>query len=320
MTIRRALYFLALTGVLAAALSGAHAQDALKIAIGQQEAWAQQPPLLGSKVGIFKKHGIVLENFATQGGGETLQAVISGAADVGIGIGTVGAMRAFAKGAPIRIVSASFTGAGDLYWYVKADSPIKSLKDATAQHTISYSTNGASTHTTVLAFVSELGAKARPTATGGMPATLTQVMSGQIDIGWALPPFGLREIQEGKIRVIANGNDVPALREQTVRVEVANADTLNKRKDVMIRFMTAFRETLDWMFTDPQAAKLYAADIKSSDDMVKLAIEKFQTREAKQMDRIVGVDALMADGVKTKQLDRLLTKDELTELIQIPIR
>ena len=28
---------------------------------------------------------------------------------------------------------AAFTGTGDLYWYVKADSPLKSIKDATAQ-------------------------------------------------------------------------------------------------------------------------------------------------------------------------------------------
>jgi NitT/TauT family transport system substrate-binding protein len=51
---------------------------------------------------------------------------------------------------------------------------------------------------------------------------LTQVMSRQIDIGWATPPFGLKEDNEGKIRIIANGNDVPTLRNQTVRVEVAH--------------------------------------------------------------------------------------------------
>ena len=38
--------------------------------------------------------------------GETLQAVISGSADIGIGIGTAGAMRAFARGAPVRVLAA----------------------------------------------------------------------------------------------------------------------------------------------------------------------------------------------------------------------
>jgi NitT/TauT family transport system substrate-binding protein len=57
------------------------AQDTLKIAIGQINNWENQAPTLGQDAGIFKKHGIVLENTGTQGAGETIQAVISGSAD-----------------------------------------------------------------------------------------------------------------------------------------------------------------------------------------------------------------------------------------------
>jgi ABC-type nitrate/sulfonate/bicarbonate transport system substrate-binding protein len=98
------------------------------------------------QAGIFQKHGIELENFGTQGAGETLQAVISGSADIGIGIGTSGAMRAFVRGAPIRVIAAAYAGTGDQYWYVKPDSPLKTLADATDKHTMSYSTNGATSH------------------------------------------------------------------------------------------------------------------------------------------------------------------------------
>ena len=51
-------------------------------------------------------------------------------------------------------------------------------------------------------------------------------MSGQVDIGWAAPPFGLQEIKDGKIRIIARGSDVPSLRGQTVRVLIVNANAL----------------------------------------------------------------------------------------------
>ena len=52
-------------------------------------------------------------------------------------------MRAFSKGAPVRILLPAFTGTGDLYWYVKADSPIKSPEGHHAtKNTIAYSTNG----------------------------------------------------------------------------------------------------------------------------------------------------------------------------------
>ena len=221
----------------------ARADDVLKVAIGQMDTWVNQAAVLGQQVGIFKKHGIVLENFATQGSGETLQAVISNAAQVGIGVGTIGVLRAYSKGAPVRIVGASFTGVGDLYWYVRSDSPISKLGDATERNTIAFSSNGSSVHNVVLAFVQNLGLKAKPTQTGGLPATLTQVMSGQVDIGWATPPFALKEAEEGKIRIIANGNDVASLSGQTVRVEIVNESTW-KNRDLMTRFMRAYRESL----------------------------------------------------------------------------
>src|SRR5215470_16563282 len=124
----------------------ARADDVLKVSIGQMDTWVNQAAVLGQRVGIFKKHGIVLENFATQGSGETLQAVISNAAQVGVGVGTLGVLRAYAKGAPLRIIGASFTGVGDLYWYVRADSPIGKLADATVSNTIAFSSNGSSVH------------------------------------------------------------------------------------------------------------------------------------------------------------------------------
>jgi len=60
-----------------AMVSAASDADTVKVAIGQIDAWANQAPTLGMKAGIFKKHGIALETFGTQGAGETLQAVIS---------------------------------------------------------------------------------------------------------------------------------------------------------------------------------------------------------------------------------------------------
>src|SRR5450755_3187450 len=113
-------------------------------ALGQINNWENQAPTLGQDAGIFKKHGLVLENVGTAGAGETIQAVISGSADIGGGVGAAGVMRAFSKGAPVRILAPAFTGTGDLYWYVKADSPIKSIKDFSADKTVAYSTNGSS--------------------------------------------------------------------------------------------------------------------------------------------------------------------------------
>jgi NitT/TauT family transport system substrate-binding protein len=309
----------ALLAVLVA--SPALAQDQLKIAIGQINNWENQPPTLGQDAGIFKKHNLQLEAVGTQGAGETIQAVISGSADLGAGVGVAGAMRAFSKGAPVRILLPAFTGTGDLYWYVKADSPIKSLKDTTDKHTIAYSTNGSSSNNIVVAFGQELGAKAKPTATGGQPGTLTSVMSGQVDIGWAAPPFGVKELKDGKIRIIARGSDVPSLRGQTVRAIIVNADALKNKKDAIMRFVKAYRESADWMYADPKALSMYAKKIKMDDEaLLKESLEQFHPKSAMQSDQMADLDGAIADAVKLKFLDKPLTKEQVAEFLQIPPR
>jgi NitT/TauT family transport system substrate-binding protein len=302
----------------ALSVSGALAQDKFKVAVGQLEIWSGAVPALGQKAGIFKKHGIELEIFGTAGAGETVTTVISGSADFGINVGAAGVFRAFARGAPLRIIGANFTGAGDLYWYVRTESPIKALTDATEKNTISYSTNGASTHIVVSGFQKALGIKAIPTSTGGQTPTLTMVMSGQIDIGWASPPFGLKEVEEGKIRIIANGNDFPTIRNQSVRVEIVNANVLRDRKDAVMRFVRAYRETLDWMYASPDAAKMHAEMHGLVESRVRAAIDKFQPKAARQYDEVKDIEGMMTDAVRLKFLDTPLTKEQVAEFIQIP--
>jgi NitT/TauT family transport system substrate-binding protein len=307
-------------GALALGVAQAQAEDTLKIVIGQINNWENQAPTLGEAAGIFKKYNLKIEATGTQGAGETLQGVISGSADLGAGVGVAGAMRAFSKGAPVRILLPAFTGTGDLYWYVKADSPIKTLKDATDANTIAYSTSGSSSNNIVLAFVNELGAKAKPTKTGGPAATLTAVMSGQVDIGWAAPPFGLQEMKDGKIRMVARGSDVPSLKGQTVRSIIVNADALKTKKDAIMRFVKAYRETVDWMYSDPKALQMYAEKIKRPVELVTESAQKFQPKEALQTDSMHDLDGAVRDAVKLKFLDKPLTKEQLADFIQIPKR
>ncbi len=304
-----------LSGAFAACAS---AQDNLKIAIGQINNWENQAPQLGQDAGIFGKHNLKLESFGTAGAGETLQAVISGSADIGIGVGTAGVMRAFVKGAPVRVLLPGFTGTGDLYWYVKADSPIKSVKDVTDKNTIAYSTSGSSTHNLVLSFGQELGVKAKPTATGSPPGTLTSVMSGQIDIGWASPPFGLKEIKADQIRILMRGSDIPSQKGQTVRVVIVNADAWKTKKDAILRFVKGYRETVDWMYNDPKAIAMYATKVKADENLLKESIGEFHPRNSMQTDRMADLDLTVADAVKLKFLDAPMTKEQLAEFLQIP--
>src|SRR5215203_5740348 len=206
-------YAIPLAALLTSALL-ASAQEQLKLTIGQRGNWDTAIAHLGTKAGIFKKHGLELEMVYTSGSGETLQPVISGSVDLGLAVGTLGAISAFAKGAPVRIIAAEATGAAD-FWFVKASSPIKTLKDLNGR-TIAYSTSGSSTESIVRAFINEFKLTAKPTATGNPSTTLTTVMTDQVDVGWAAPPFGLKEIEEGKIHVVAKATDAALVRGQTI--------------------------------------------------------------------------------------------------------
>ncbi len=293
------------------------AQDKLKLAIGQRGNWDTSVSEIGTGLGIFKKHNIELEMLYTQGGGETQQAVIAGSADIGIAAGIMGVLSAYSKGAPVRIIAAETTGGNDLFWYVKTDSPIKTLKDADGK-TIAYSTNGSSTHGVVNAFMKEQSLKAKPTATGGPAATLTQVMSGQIDVGWSAPPFGLEQLDKGQIRIIATGNDALAFKGQTVRLSITNTQTLQARKPVIERYMRAYRETLDAMYSNPAALKHYAEFVKIPESIAKRVRDDFFPKEALDPDTIVGLDMILPDAVALKYISQPLTREQLSELIQIP--
>jgi len=302
-----------------AATPAASAADLLKITVGQRGNWDTSISHLGEKAGIFKKHGIELEIIYTSGSGETLQPVIAGSADLGFAVGTQGAMAAYAKGAPVRIIGAEATGAAD-YWYAKTSSPIKTLQDTNGR-TIAFSTQGSSTQSIVRAFIDEFKLTAKPTATGNPSATLTAVMTDQVDVGWASPPFGLKEIESGQIRVVAKATDSALVQGQTIRVIVANAEALAKRKEAIGRFMDAYRETIDYMYSDnPQVFKDYAEFVKVPEAMAKRVRDDYFPKSLVDPDAIKGIDGLMKEAVNLKFISEPLTQKQLDELIQIPPR
>ena len=241
--------------------------------------------------------------------------MISGSVDIGMAAGTMGVFSAFSKGAPVRIIGAQATGAAD-YWYAPTASGIKTLKDTDGK-TIAYSTNGSSTHSVVLAFVKEFGLTAKPTATGNPAATLTAVMSGQVDVGWAAPPFGMKELEEGRISIIAKANDAKIVAGQTIRLLITNADTLQKRKDVLKRFMQAYRETLDYMYASDQALKDYAEFARIPEATARRIRDELFPKSILWPDEIKGLDILVPEAVSLKYTAEPLTKEQLGDLIQV---
>jgi NitT/TauT family transport system substrate-binding protein len=272
---------------------------------------------LGQRSGIFRRYGIDLDILYTQEGPEAQQAVISGSMQLLCGGGIEAIIGAYSRGAPLRIIGSEMIGSPDTYWYVLADSPIHSLKDA-AGKTISYSQNGSSSHAAVLALLTQYNVDAKPVATGGHPVTLTMTMSGQIDIGRGAAPIGLDLVEQGKIRIIARSSEVRERSDQTVRVCAGNLDTLNTRAEAVRRFMQAYRDTIDWMYSDAAALEMYAEFSRVPATAMRKARDEFFPKSTIWPDQIRGIDLILADVLKNKFIASPLRPEAVVQMIQVP--
>ena len=315
MDARRLMFIAGLIGALSAAAPAA-AEDVLKLGVGQRGAWPAISDV-GVRAGIFKKHNLALEIIYTAGGGETMQAVISGAVDIGVGIGTSGIMAAYAKGAPLRIIGGNMTGAVDLLWFVKANSPIKTMQDVKG-HTFAYGSTGSSTQIVGKALLQEFNIDAKMVPTGNISNSLVAGLSGQVDVGWTGPPIYFDALKKGEIRILATGADAKKYANQTIRILAANLTSLQTKKDQIARYLDAYRETYRWVYSDdPAALKAMAAVLQVTDEVARQTRDLYP-KENIDPDRIVGLDGIMADAIEYKFINTPLTDAQLKELV-VPI-
>src|SRR6185295_5974511 len=181
-------------------------------------------------------------------------------------------------------------------------------------------TNGSSTFAAVQAFQKVFGVTYKPVATGSPPSTLTQVMSGQIDVGWTSPPFAVNLLREGKIRQIMRASDVPELRNQTARFMTANAAALEARRPVFVRYLQAYREVVDWIYADPAGIKAFAAWAHVPEAIARLAPDDYYPKNNILPDRIEGLDLAMADAITFKYMAAPLSKEQLEKLVLVPFK
>jgi NitT/TauT family transport system substrate-binding protein len=295
----------------------AQTPDKLKVAISQRGFWDSSFLEFAQKEGFLKEANLDVEFFYTEGGGQTLQVVNSGSVDIAMSNGFLGTIGAFSKGAPIRVISAQMTGAHELFWYVKADSKLRSLKDASDSNTIAFSAPGSSSNLILLSLLKQAGSKAKPTGTGGLPGTLTSVMTGQIDIGWAVPPFALRELQEKKIVIVARAREATELADQTIRVNIANVDALKSKRAAMTRLMQVYDRAIKWAYTNPKAIDYFAEYAKVSRDIAKQAVDEFYPQSALQVGEIRGLDMTLRDALQYKFVTSTMTPKDVEPLFDV---
>ena len=294
-----------LTGMIAATIpaiaASAAAAETLKVAVAQRGFWNSSFIEFALEQGFFKQEGIDIEILYTDGGASTLTPVIAGSIDIAMTNGTLGVIAAFTKGMPVKIISAEATGAPDAFWYARPESGIKSIKDTNGK-TVSFSSPGSSTNLIILQLINQETVTPKLVATGGLPGTFTQVMSGQIDVGWSVPPFVLKDLAEGRLQIVARGSDVAAIRDQTIRVNVANANALKEKRDAFVRYVRVLNRAIDWSYSGDAAIDAYAALAKVPRDLALRTRDEFYPKQSLQLSEIRGLDLTLKQALAYKYI------------------
>jgi NitT/TauT family transport system substrate-binding protein len=279
------------------------------------------PVYVAQEKGFYRENNIDVDAVFTRGGGENVQAVVSGDAQIGLGTGTLAVISAFVKKAPIKIAAAEITGM-DAFWYVQSNTAMRKMEDLAGKK-VAYSRPGASTHMAVLAIADQIKAKglkpAEPVSLGGIPEVYTAVRTGQTDAGWSVAPFQLDLVDKGELRVVVKGEEITALKEITPRVHFVNNAFAAKNPDAVRGFFRAQQRALDYMFENKaDAAKIWIkrAEMKYPEAAV-LKTWDYYNRAAMTLKPIRGVQATIEDGIRNKFLTQPLTKAELDALIDL---
>ena len=279
------------------------------------------PVYVAQEKGFYKEGGLEVDAVFTKGGGENVQAVVSGDAQIGLGTGFFAVLSAFEKGAPVKIAAGEITGM-DAFWYVLGNSPIRKLEDLAGKK-IAFSRAGSSSHMAVLAIVDQVKAKGlqppEPVSLGGLPDTFTGVRTGQADVGWSVPPFMLDRVEKGELRVLVRGPEIEALNAITMRVHFVNADFAAKQPEAVRAFFRAHQKAVEFMMDRPQeSAKIWIrkAELKFPESAV-LKTWEFYRKPQLALKPIRGIQTNIDEAVKFKFLKEPLGKAQIDRLIDL---
>ncbi len=290
--------------------------EKVKVATTFLGLWDTSQPTFCKERGEFAKAGLDVEIVSTRGGSENVQAVTAGGMDIGYSPGTNAVLAAYTQGAKIKIVSSEFIGGNDTYFYVKADSPLNSIDDLKGK-SVAYPRPGGASEGVLLGLKAERNIDFKAVATGAMDATLTMVMTKQIDVGYSIVPNQLDLVNKGEIRVLFSGDDVKSQKDISGRVIIASADFAQKRGAVLAKFMQVLDGCINWAYahTD-ESSKAYAA-LNKIDAATAAKGLTFYKRSTLAFGPLIGWADVVKQSIDAKFISAPLTADQVKDLMDI---
>jgi NitT/TauT family transport system substrate-binding protein len=303
-----------------AATSSSLAADKLKVAIPQKGFWDSSWVEFAEAAGFFKEAGLEVEIFWTEGGAQTVATVVSGSVDLALSNGILAAINPYVKGGadtPVsHIISAQMTGANELFWYV-ADSPCKSLKDVpeAQDHLRSLARLVFKPHPAHV--VAAGGIEGQTACGGGALRSLYADHDRTGRCGLVGRAFALQDEADGKIRIIARAREATELQNQTIRVNLANLESLKTKRAAIVKFMQAYQKAVDWAYTNPKAIEMFAQNMKVSPAIAKKAVDEFYPKSAMQIGEIRDLERSLKDALDYKVIASPKTPKDIEGLFDI---
>lgn len=262
-----------------------------------------------------------MEATFTGGGSETVQAVVSGSADIGTETSGPAAIGSFSQGAPIKVISASTTGL-DLFWFAEADSPYDGRGDLAGQR-VGYSSTGSSSHVGVLGLSEALEDEGlepiQAEAIGGPADNFTAVTTGQIAAGWSQPPTFTEEVDNGKLKIVAEGSEIGEYEDVAIRINIANAQWAEQNPEAVRSFLEVQQRSWDWIFDNrEEAVRIWkeAADLQESEDILLNSFDYYERADLR-IAPLDGRETLIEDARRFEFLEGDLSEEQINELFDL---
>jgi NitT/TauT family transport system substrate-binding protein len=290
--------------------------EKVKVATTFLGLWDTSQPTFCKDRGEFAKAGIDVDIISTRGGSENVQAVTAGGMDIGYSPGTNSVLAAYMQGAKIKIISSEFIGGNDTYFYVRADSPLKSIDDIKGK-TVAYPRPGGASEGVLLGLKAERHIDFNAVATGAMDATLTMVMTKQIDVGYSIVPNQLDLVNKGDIRVLFSGDDVKSQKDISGRAIIASSDFTQKHRATLIKFMKALDDCIDWAYAHTDESSKAYATLNKIDAPTAAKGMTFYKRPTLAFGPLIGWDEVVKQSIDAKFIGAPPTPDQVKDLTDI---
>ena len=97
-------------------------------------------------------------------------------------------------------------------------------------------------------------------------------------------------------------------------LQITNKTAFAQKHDALMRYVAAYRETLDWMYSSPEALKMYSEWVKIPEKITERMRDEFYPTDELLPEKLLGLDAITEEAIDSKFLKAPLSKAQLKEL------